>query len=181
MTKALIISSSIVALMWISFFSDWVLPGEFATFGIMPRTISGLKGIIFAPFIHGSWGHLISNTGAIFALTFTLFWCYENSAWKVWALSALLDGALVWLLARTSYHIGMSGVIFALLGFLLAMGIFKFSLKTLIISGIIFFLYGDALWGVLPKDQHISWEAHLFGFIAGVFIAKKIAKKNAGD
>ncbi|MBQ9213694.1 MAG: rhomboid family intramembrane serine protease [Bacteroidales bacterium] len=172
MSKALIISFSIVILMWLSFLSDWCLPGDFATVGIMPRTISGLKGILLSPFIHGSWQHLISNTGAIFALTFTLFWCYDKVAWKVWIESVLFDGLLVWLLARTSYHIGMSGVIFALLGFLLAIGIFRFSFKTLIISGVIFFLYGGALWGVLPSDPHISWEAHLFGFLAGIFIAK---------
>jgi membrane associated rhomboid family serine protease len=172
MKKALFISALFVVLMWIVFLADYILPGEFATFGIMPRTAEGLKGIVFAPFLHGNWGHLISNTGAVFALTFTLFWCYENIAWKVWILSALLDGALVWLLARTSYHIGMSGVIFALLGFLLATGVFRFSLKTLIISGVIFFLYGGALWGVLPKDPNVSWEAHLFGVIAGVFLAK---------
>jgi membrane associated rhomboid family serine protease len=74
----------------------------------------------------------------------------------------------------------MSAVIFALLGFLLAIGIFKFSLKTLIISGIIFFLYGGVIFGVLPSDPRISWEGHLFGFISGIVIAK-LNKKNVED
>ena len=177
MTKALVISGIVVVLMWISYFSDWILPGEFASAGILPRTLSGLKGIVLAPFIHGSLGHLISNTGAIFTLTFVLFWCYEKIAVKVWILSALLDGFLVWALARSSFHIGMSGVIFALLGFLLALGIFRFSLKTLIIAGAVFLLYGGAIWGILPSDPNVSWEAHLFGFIAGIVLAKINQKK----
>jgi membrane associated rhomboid family serine protease len=180
MKKALIISSSVVLLMWFVFLVDVIIPIDFAYFGIMPRTISGLKGILFAPFLHADLGHIVSNSGAIFVLTFTLFWCYKNIAWKVWILSALSAGFLTWIFARTSYHIGMSAVIFALLGFLLAIGIFKFSLKTLIISGIIFFLYGGVIFGVLPSDPRISWEGHLFGFISGIVIAK-LNKKNVED
>ncbi len=171
MKNALFVSVIIVVLMWLSFLTDFVLPGEFAHVGILPREISGLKGILLAPFIHGDLGHITSNTGAIFVLTLVLFWMYDKISWKVWILSMLMDGALVWLFARCSYHIGMSGVIFALLGFLLAIGIFRFSIKTLLISGVIFFLYGGCIWGVLPSQPGVSWEAHLFGFISGVVLA----------
>jgi len=171
------VSCIIVVLMWVSFLTDAVLPGDFAAVGILPRTMSGLKGIIFAPFIHADLGHIMSNTGAIFVLTLVLFWIYDKVALRVWILAALMDGALVWLLARSNYHVGMSGVIFALLGYLLAIGIFRFSIKTLIISGIIFFLYGGCIWGVLPSNPHVSWEAHLFGFLSGIAIAWWTRKK----
>lgn len=172
MIKAALIASLIVVAMWISFLVDWVLPADFATLGILPRHLSGLVGILRAPFIHGNWSHLISNTGAIWTLSLVLFWFYDKIAWKVWFQAAIMDGALVWLLARTSYHIGMSGVIFALLGFLLAIGIFRFSIKTLVVATIVFFLYGGAIWGVLPSNPHVSWEAHLFGFVSGILIAR---------
>lgn len=171
MKNSLVVSTVIVILMWVAFLSDYIVPGEFAVYGILPRNIDGIRGIFLAPFIHGGLGHITSNTGAIFVLTLVLFWMYRKVAWKVWILSAIMDGALVWLLARSSYHIGMSGVIFALLGFLLAIGIFRFSIKTLLISGVIFFLYGGCIWGVLPSNPHVSWEAHLFGFVSGIMLA----------
>lgn len=171
MLKSAIISGFIVVLMWLSFLLDFIFPGEFASFGILPRHLDGLWGIIFAPFIHGGLSHIVSNTGGIFVLTLVLFWMYREIAWKIWIQSALLDGLLVWLFARSSYHIGMSGVIFALLGFLLSIGLFRRSLKTIIISLVIFFIYGGVVWGVLPSNPSISWEAHLFGFIVGIGLA----------
>ncbi len=176
MLRSVFISGFIVVLMWLSFLIDYIFPGEFAQFGILPRDLDGLWGILFAPFIHGDLSHITSNTGAIFVLTIVLFWMYREVAWKIWILSALLDGLLVWLFARTSYHIGMSGVIFALLGFLLSIGIFRHSFKSIIISLVIFFIYGGVVWGVLPSNPQVSWEAHLFGFIVGIWLAYRNRK-----
>ncbi len=186
MKNALIVSAAIAGIMWVSYLLDLVLPGEFTSWGIEPRSLSGLKGIVFAPFIHHGFLHIISNTSAVFILTFVLFKFYEEVAAKVWAGSAAIGGSLVWLLGRPAMHVGVSGVIFSLIGFLISAGIFKFNLKSLAIAVVILFMYGGTvIFGVLPVNPFVSWEGHLFGLIAGIGIAYymyKIAPKdNSGD
>ena len=91
---------------------------------------------------------------------------------------SLLGGLCVWIIgASNSYHIGASGVIFGYMGFLLSIGIFERSIKGIAIALIAGFLYGGILWGVLPSEPGISWEGHLFGFLAGIASAKFLAKK----
>jgi len=172
MKTKLIGSLAVTAVMWLVFLADFIFPGEFTNFGILPRTFRGLFGIILAPFLHAGLWHIVSNTLPILVLTFVLSAFYEKIAVKVWALSALIGGALVWLISwRNAIHVGMSGVIFSLLGFLLASGIFRKSLKSIIIGIIIFLLYGGALWGVIPSNPYVSWEGHLFGLLTGIFLA----------
>jgi len=177
MKSKLYTSFTILAIMWLVFLANFILPGDFNNFGITPRTTKGLLGIIFAPFLHDGLFHIISNSLPIFFLTFALLVFYEKLALKVWALSAIIGGGMVWLLSWrittnvVSNHIGASGVIFSLIGFLIASGIFRKSFKALIVGLIVFFVYGGALWGVIPTNPHVSWEGHLFGLIAGIFLA----------
>jgi len=121
--------------------------------------------------LHGSWGHIISNTLPLFFLTWALLFFYERIALRIWVFSAFLGGVLVWIFARDAVHIGASGVIFSLISFLIASGIFRKSFKSIIVSIIIFFLYGGAIWGVLPTQPGVSWEGHLFGFLVGILLA----------
>lgn len=172
MKTKLVGAFAIVAIMWLVFLADFIFPGNFNSMGVTPRTVKGLFGIVFSPFLHAGLWHIVSNSIPIFVLTFVLSLFYERIAVKVWALSALIGGAMVWLLSwRNATHVGMSGVIFGLLGFLLASGIFRKSFKSIIVALIIFFLYGGALWGVIPRNPHVSWEGHLFGLISGIFLA----------
>lgn len=177
MQKAIKISTLITGIIWLSYLLDIILPVDFCHWGILPRDLSGLKGIVFAPFIHGGFGHILSNTPPIFILTLVLFKFYEQDAVKVWAGSALAGGLLVWILGRSSYHVGVSGVIFSLIGFLIATVIFKFNLKTLLIALAIFIFYGGTvIFGILPVNPYVSWEGHLFGLIAGVGISYYLYK-----
>lgn len=163
----------IPAIIWVFFLINFILPGfDLRVFGIQPRTIHGLIGIIASPFLHGGWGHIISNTIPMLILLPVLFIFYGNIKYKVIIFSTLLGGFLVWLMGKTgSNHIGASGMIFSLMGFLIAAGIFKFSLKTILIAVGVIIIYGGAmLQGFIPKEG-VSWTGHFFGAVAGMFFA----------
>jgi membrane associated rhomboid family serine protease len=166
-TRALMI----VASFWAVFIINELVIIDFNQFGIIPRRTEGLKGILFAPFLHGDFGHLMSNTVPMLVLTTVLFWFYRRVALRVLLLSTIMGGTLVWIFGRSAFHIGASGVVFALVGFLIASGIFRKKIKALLIAIIIFLLYGGVVWGVLPTQPGVSWESHLFGFISGIFLA----------
>jgi membrane associated rhomboid family serine protease len=182
MRQSFINALMIVASFWAIFIVSVITDVDFTPFGILPRHSEGIKGILFAPFIHGSFAHLISNTIPMLVLTTVIFWMYRKIAFRVLLLSILMGGLLVWIFGRSTtlntnhievltHHIGASGVIFALVGFLIASGIFRKKIKALMIAVAIFFLYGGIIWGVLPTQPGVSWEGHLFGFISGVVLA----------
>lgn len=184
MKKSLTIALWAVAIIWavyvlniIVFFLD------FRAFGIQPREAAGLLGILLSPFLHGSWGHLISNSIPLFILTFLIVQFYNKIWIPVTIFSVLGGGFAVWLLAQTnSNHIGASGVIFSYIGFLLFSGIFRRSIKSILLGIIIVFLYGGALLsGIMPGQEGISWQGHLFGAIAGIILAYVYRNKAKGD
>lgn len=171
MKNSFIIALMIVGVMWAVFILNSIIPVDFNQFGIIPRRTEGLKGILFAPFLHGNFAHLLSNTIPMLVLTTVLFWFYRKVAVKVLIFSIILGGLLVWIFGRTAFHIGASGVVFALVAFLISSGIFRKRIKALLIAIIVFFLYGGVVWGILPTQPGVSWESHLFGFISGVLLA----------
>ena len=138
----------------------------------MPRSSWGLVGIIGAPFLHGSWGHLISNTLAL-ATFVPIFITIEGKGTieKIITLN-ILTGALTWTFAREANHIGASGVIFALYGYLISLGFFNKKILQIVISLFLLTSYGYILFGIFPVHPGISWESHLFGLISGVLLAK---------
>ncbi len=174
--KKLKIPIILIALMWLVFILD-NMGFNLNQYGIYPRNIRGLIGIVCSPFLHADLQHIISNTFPMFFLSATLFFFYPKLAGKVLIFSTLLGGILVWLFARSAMHVGASGLIFALVGFLLASGIFRKQFKAFIIAVIIFFIYGGIIWGVLPTNPRVSFEGHLFGLIAGVVLAYKYRKQ----
>jgi len=177
--KKLIWSLIILGIMWFVFliFNRNAIP-----YGINPREISSLKGIIFSTFIHANWSHLISNTLPIFVLTWLLGIFYKRMWFIIWILTTITGGAMVWLLARGNcYHVGASLTIFALLGFFLASGIFRKEFKAILVAVIVGVLYGGALWGIIPSNPNVSWEAHLFGFISGAMWAYAFRKIKVED
>jgi len=144
------------------------------TNGVLPREISGLKGIIFSPFIHSSsdnFSHIFNNSVPLFVLTYFFLISYKPIFTKVTIFIWLFSGICVWLAARENYHIGASGVIYGLAFFLFFSGIFSKNKRLIAVSLIVAFLYGSMIWGIFPGEERISWEGHLFGGLSGVIMA----------
>ncbi len=140
--------------------------------GLLPRTVDGLKGIIFAPVVHGDFAHLTSNSVPLFVLSAIILFFYRKIAFKSFLMIYLLTGISVWLFARGSvFHIGASGVVYGLVSFVFWMGIFRRSLKAIILALIVTLLYSGMFLGVLPNQEGISWESHLLGGLVGIFTA----------
>lgn len=171
MKKSIVIALSIVSLLWVIFIIDLIIPVDFTYFGVLPRSSQGIKGILFAPFLHLSLAHIISNTMPLLILLTGLFWFYKPIAWRVLILSVIIGNSLLWFLGRNVIHVGASGLIFSIVAFFIFSALFKKNLKALILGLAVFFMYGGIIWGVLPGQLGISWEGHLFGFIAGGILA----------
>ncbi len=168
---ALKVSLVFVGLIWFVYVIDLIIPYDFSYAGIKPRSLSGLKGIVLSPFIHASLIHIISNTLPLFVLLFILFLFYKRWSWLIIFLSIIFTGIAVWLVARSNFHVGASGLIYALAAFLVTTGIYLRSVKAILISVFVIIAYGGLIWGVMPSRPWVSWESHLFGAVAGVLIA----------
>jgi len=140
-------------------------------YGIYPRELKGLLGILTSPFIHGDWKHLFNNSVPLILLGSALFHFYKRLAPRVWIYSILYTGILVWLGGRPSFHIGASGLVYALASFLFFSGFIRKHRPLMAISMVVVFIYGGMIWGIFPRDEHISWEGHLFGAFNGLFWA----------
>lgn len=177
-TQALILGS-FVALFWLIEILDLtVFRGRLDYFGIVPHSLIGLRGIVFAPFLHGSIGHLLANTLPFVILGWLVMVQETSDFWIVTVLSALIGGLGVWIFGVPgTLHVGSSILIFGYLGFLLLRGYFQRNIPSIALSLLVIFLYGGLIWGVLPVAQGISWQGHLFGFMGGGFAAKLIAKE----
>lgn len=177
--KQVFILSITIAIFWAIELSDFLLfKGELDNLGIFPRNLVGLRGLLFAPFLHGDFGHLLANTVPFLTLGW-LTMIQETSDFYIVSIVTMIVGGLgVWLFGATgSIHIGASILIFGYLGFLLLRGYFQKNMPSILLSIIVFALYGGLVWGVLPSQPGISWEGHLFGFLGGVIAAWIIAKE----
>lgn len=151
---------------------------SFARFGILPRNVNGLVGIFTFPFIHGDWKHLFNNSVALLVLGTMVYHFYREFAGRAILWMFLLSGLWLWIGGRPNYHIGASGMVYALFGFLFLSGILRKHMKLMALSLLVVFMYGSLVWGIFPMEEHISWEGHLFGLIAGVGVA--LAYRNRG-
>ncbi len=155
--------------------------GSLERFGIHPRDLPGLWGILAAPLLHAGWVHLMANTGPFLVLGWLVMLRRINDFVVVTAVAMLIGGLGVWLVgAPNSIHVGASGLIFGYLGYLLARGYFERSPWALVLGVAALVLYGGVLWGVLPGQRGISWEGHLFGFIGGVVAARLLVASRPG-
>lgn len=152
-------------------FIDWLIAFDFGTLGVLPRTISGIKGIFFMPLLHGDLGHLGSNSVPLFVLSFLMFTTYPKVAKQSFTIIYFLSGIAVWIFARQNYHIGASGVVYGLAFFLFAMGIMRKDFRSMALALLVVFLYGGIIWGLLPLQPGVSFEGHIFGALAGIFSA----------
>lgn len=173
-----LVLGGLVALMWITEFVDiFFFRGRLDAFGIRPQSLSGLRGILFAPFLHGGIGHLIANTIPFLTLGWLVMLRETSDFFIVSIITMLVSGLGVWLTGSPySIHVGASGIIFGYFGFLLLRGYFERSFAAILFSLIVGLLYGGMIWGVLPIQYGISWQGHLFGFIGGAIAARLLAK-----
>jgi len=160
-----------VLLIWIVFWIEIRFGYRFNTLGVFPRTVSGLRGVVFSTFIHGSLEHLYHNSTPLLVLSTALFYFYRPIAWKVILLGILFSGLFTWGIGSAGYHIGASGLIYVLMSFMLFKGIFSKHYRLTALSFLVIFLYGSMLWYVFPIKENMSWEGHLSGLLVGFIFA----------
>jgi membrane associated rhomboid family serine protease len=161
-----------VALLWAVQVANWIIGYGFnPAFGLIPRHVSGLDGVIAMPLLHGSFAHLMANTPPLLVMGGLLVATATRALLAVNAVVIGLGGGLVWLFGSSAIHIGASGLVFGWFGFLVARGLVDRSPVTLSAALLAGVLYGSILSGVLPGQPGVSWEAHLFGAIAGATAA----------
>ena len=159
--------------MWLLELADLLFfGGALDAYGIEPRSVDGLDGVVLAPLLHGSLAHLANNSVPFVVLGLLVLLGGLRSFAVTTVLSLLVGGLGVWLVgASNAVHIGASGLIFGYLGYLLLRGYFSRSVGAILLAVLLVVLYGGALWGLLPLQTGISWTSHVFGFLGGVLSA----------
>jgi membrane associated rhomboid family serine protease len=171
---ALEISARLVAVPFVVYLLQVLLPAPWALLGILPRTEAGLVGVLFAPLLHGSLAHLVSNATPLLVLLLLLFsdsrYRPEPTLVAIW----LASGLGTWLIGRGgAVHIGASGLVFGLVSYLIASGLMMRSWRAALVALLVLFLFGGVLYGVVPQPGPVSWEGHLCGAGAGVWSARR--------
>ncbi|CRK62188.1 Rhomboid family protein [Alloactinosynnema sp. L-07] len=170
--QAAIVVAGFAVLLYLIELLDVILPADLDQNGIVPRSLGGLDGILWAPLLHADWGHLIGNTIPLLVFAF-LAMANGLAQWAaVTATIWVVSGVGVWLSGNSdTVTVGASGLCFGWLAFLLVRGIFNRSLLQLGVAALLFLYWGSMLFGVLPGDPHISWQGHLFGAVGGILAA----------
>ncbi len=177
--KAFLLVLSFTLLLWVIKILSNYFGLEYWKLGVFPGEAKGLIGIITAPLIHGSFSHLISNTPAIIILGTALLFGYPKSWPFVLPIIWIVSGLGVWFTARPVYHFGASGLTYGLMAFVFLIGILRRDRLAIILSLIVFFLYGTMIWGLFPHLPGVSFETHLWG--AGVGCACAILFRNRDE
>jgi len=161
-----------IILIWIIHILKIVLESNITSYGIFPRSVIGLKGIILAPLIHGDFTHLISNTVPLFVLGLIVFLFYRKVALISFLIIYITTGLMVWMFSGSmAYHIGASGVVYGLLSFVFWNGIFRRNVKSIVLALVVLVLYSGYFLGLLPDQEGVSWESHLFGAVVGIAVS----------
>ena len=162
-----------LALVWaVSLYGLYVDERLVFALALLPRRVDGLPGILSAPLVHGSFAHLLANTfpllilGGMVVIRGVAYYLATTLA------IAVLGGLGLWVFGRDAAHIGASGVLFGYFGFLVARGYFERRLASIAVSVTVVVVYGGMIAGVLPRGDQVSWEAHLFGLLAGGLCAR---------
>jgi membrane associated rhomboid family serine protease len=168
---SLILPLFVAILMWTIHIISFVGQLDFGFLGVYPQHWNGIIGIFTAPFIHGDWTHLTSNTFPFLFLSWIIIYFYNEIAYQSIGLIYILTGLIVWIFARPVYHIGASGVVYGLVAFVFWSGIFVKDVRAIVLALIVTMLYSGMFLGVLPNQEGISWESHLYGGIIGIVVA----------
>lgn len=167
----IVLPIGLVLLLWIIHFIGLEFDLNLQRYGLRPRSVEGLRGILTMPFLHGSWSHLFNNSVPLLVLGWALLTFYRSLAFKTLIGIYIISGIWLWISGRPSIHIGASGVVYGLAAFLFLSGWLRREKKVAALSLLVAFLYGGLWWGVLPVDPTVSWEGHLWGGIAGFTLA----------
>lgn len=167
-----------IAVLWIVNLLNTIAGHRLDVFGIHPRTLEGLWGILFAPFLHAGFGHLLANTISLAIFGSLVMLRRTRDFVSVSLIAALTSGLGAWLVGgANTVHLGASGVIFGLLGFLLSRGVFERRFWSIAGSVLALLFFGGALRGLFPGVPGVSWEAHMFGFLGGILAARLAARQ----
>ena len=167
-----LVPTLLLIMMWAVFFFENSFNIDLTSHGILPRTLSGLQGVIFSPFLHGDLNHIANNSIPLFILTTALIYFYRDISLKILLYGIFLSGLITWVIGRESYHIGASSLIYVLVSFIFFKGLMTQYYRLMALSLTVVMLYGGLIWYVFPEvDKQISWEGHLAGLITGFFFA----------
>jgi membrane associated rhomboid family serine protease len=165
------IALGFVALLWLIQLVNGGLDLELGRFGVRPRELVGLPGILLAPLLHGGVTHLVANSLPLLVLCTGMLYLYPNSALKVIPAVYIGPGIAVWLFAKASVHIGASGLVYGLASYIFVAGVIRRDTRAIAASLLVSFLYGTLVWGVLPIKPGVSWETHLAAALIGLALA----------
>ena len=174
---ALLASLFFLVIAWAVFLMDAYLGFNLKPYGMHPRELSGLWGILTMHFLHGDWKHLLNNSMSFFVLNSFLFYFYRKISLNVFGWLFLTSGILLWFIGRPSNHIGASMLIYGLFGFLFFSGLVRKNPNLRRVTLAVAFYYGSMIWYVFPIEIGISWEGHLSGLTAGAVLALVYRKK----
>jgi membrane associated rhomboid family serine protease len=181
-TQAIILAC-FIALIWLLELIDWIIfDHSLDAYGIKPRSVSGLRGIFFMPFLHANFGHVLANTVPFIILGALVMMRRVRDFFIISIIIILVSGLGVWLFGGSgTVHIGASALVFGYLGFLLLRAYFEWSLTSIIIAVAVGLMYSGLIWGVLPVNPGVSWQGHLFGFLGGVLAAYLLTSRQRGS
>ena len=174
----IIILGGFIILIWLVEVVDWVIfQSSLDLYGIQPRTVSGLWGVLWAPVLHHGFGHVMANTVPFLVLGWFVLLQGMRPCVVVTAVAWIVSGLGTWLIApANTIHVGASSLVFGYFGYLLLRAYFERSFSAILWSLFVIMLYGGLIWGVFPGRIGISWQGHLFGFIGGGLAAYWLAK-----
>ena len=167
-----------VALIWVIQLLDWALDLEPADFGVRPRQLAGLPGILFAPLVHGGFAHLFANSLPLLVAGTAMLYLYPSAALRVLPAVYLGTGVAVWLFARGSAHVGASGLIYGLVSYIFVAGLIRRDRRAIAASLLVCFMYGALIWGLLPIEPGVSWETHLAAALIGIMLAIALRRRD---
>jgi len=170
-STVIIVPLVLVFFIWFIYFIEINFGLNFNKYGIYPKSLLGLRGIIFSPFIHSDTTHLFNNSVPLLVMLGCLYYFYQKIANKILLGGLIFTGVLTWFIGRPSYHIGASGMIYLLVSFIFFSGIFRKYYRLIALSLVVVFLYGSMIWYIFPTSEQVSWEGHLSGFIIGLIFA----------
>lgn len=165
------LSLGFVALIWFIQLMNWGLAPGLENFGVRPRQLAGLAGILAAPLLHADFDHLLANSPPMLVLGTTMLYLYPNSSLRVLPAVYLGPGLAVWSFARGGVHVGASGLVYGLVSYILVAGLIRHDRRAIAASLLVCFMYGTLAWGVLPIKPGVSWETHLAAALIGVAMA----------
>jgi len=163
--------TGLLIVIWAVFWFERLLKIELSQFGLRPRETIGLLGLMTTPLLHGNFSHLLSNSVPLFVGGVALLFLYPTAALRALPSIYIGSSALAWLFARSSLHIGASGLVYGILAFVFVSGMLRMDLRSVGVSLMIWLLYGSMIWGVFPSGQGTSWELHFSGALIGTLMA----------